>query len=194
MCPDSDGWKDFTMQLLTDGTEIPLPGGVILSASYQPNEAGEGLLNLCCTSVGSYDSRTVSLLLDPWNPEGYRVEQALGGSALVLCGATRIVVIELSSLRLTAAIPFESEECKRQGLPWFVLGPRVMLICTETRVFCLDERLAFRWIWTVLAYSKDWWEIARPPSVDASQVQIALTALGKTADVKIDLGTAAALI
>lgn len=181
------------MELLIDGTELPLSGDILLSASYHRQETGVGSLNLRCTSAVTYDARTISLPLDPWCPEGYRVEQGLGGRVLVICGATRIVVVELPSLRVTAAIPLEYEECERQGLPWFVVGAGVMLIATETRVWCLDERFAFRWCWTVAAHSKDWWEISKAPSINGMLVQIALTAPSKTTEVKLDLLTAAKL-
>jgi hypothetical protein len=182
-----------TMQLLIDGTELPLAGGISLSASYLPQEIGLGSLNLRCNDVVTYDTRTICVPLDPWCPDGYRIEQALGGKALVVCGATRIVVIEMPCLRVKAAIPLEYEECETQGLPWFVIGSGVMLIATETRVFCLDERIAFRWCWTVAAYSKDWWQISQAPRIDATTVRIALTRLNRNADVHLDLLAATVL-
>jgi hypothetical protein len=181
------------MQLPLDGTGLSLAGGLLLSASYQPQEVGSGWLNLQCVGPVTYDPHTTSIQLAPWSPEGYRVEQGLGNKALVVCGAPGIMVIELSSLRVTAAFALEYEECEPQGLPWFVHGSGVMLITTERRIFCVDQRLAFRWCWTVAAYSNDRWEISRAPVLEGNTIQIYLMAPLKTAVAKLDLFTGARL-
>jgi len=182
------------MKLLIDGTELPVAAGFILSASYQPREAGIGTLKLHCTNAVTFEEVSVSIPLDPWCPEGYLVEQGISGRVLILCGATQLLVIELPPLRITASIPLEYEECETRGLPWFVVKDDLVLIATETRIFCLDQRLAFRWCWTAAVHSRDGWVIAEKPRIEGSVAEVSLAAVMKTVNVKLDLVTAAEIL
>lgn len=79
---------------------------------------------------------TAVLKLDPMVPEGFVLEEWARGAA-------RLVLLDEASLTVKVAIPFEFEECEREGLPWIVPLETKVLVATETRVFCIDEPRQF---------------------------------------------------
>jgi hypothetical protein len=178
------------MYLSTGESNLSLAGGLALSATYRSADKGSGLLVLHCTDVQTNDGKKTTLQLDPWSPEGFRIDHWIEGGAVVICGANRIVTISLADLETRSAIPLEYEECEACGQPWFVHGNGLLIIATESRVFCLDKRLAIRWCWTVKVYSQDWWRLVSEPKIEGDILRITLRSPRKDVDVELDVNSA----
>jgi hypothetical protein len=153
-------------------------------------EAGPGTLVLRTTNVATGDTRETSLVLDPLNPSGFWMEEWPQGSAVVICGAARILVLEASSLDLRAVVPFEHEECETLEHPWFVMGESAVLIATESRVFRFDVRPALLWCWTVRVYSTEWFALVGAPVIDDNTVRIKLRSAARDVEVRVGLDDA----
>lgn len=148
--------------------------GTLLTSEYEPSDLGPGRLLLRSTDPNSGDSRETQLQLDPEDPQGYRIEKWPEANALIIGGADRLVVIELATMHPRATIVWEYQECETQDTPWFTGNDDILLISSETRVFCLDRRLAFRWCWTTRIGTKEWVTIENPPAIQREVVSIAL--------------------
>lgn len=173
------------MYVSTDEAEQTLASGGQLAAKYVVGDPG--LLTLRHTDPAGLESSEVELRIDPWAPEGFLVYEWTAGRALAVCGASLLLVLAQPSLELQAAVPWEYEECEVGDFPYFVDAGSVMLVATETRVFCIDDRLAIRWCWTVKVYSNDWWKLAAPPRVEADRVVLLLRSASRDVTVAISI-------
>jgi hypothetical protein len=173
------------MYLSTDEVEQTLESGGQLAAQYVAGDPGR--LTLRHTDQAGSASSEVELRLEPWAPEGFLVHEWAAGGALAVCGASRLLILAEPSLELRAAVPWEYGECEVGDFPYFVTTDGAMLIATETRVFCVDDRLAFRWCWTVKVYSNDWWKLAAPPRVEADKVSLLLRSASRDVTVVISI-------
>jgi hypothetical protein len=140
------------MILKKDGTQVALESGSKwVTATYTPADRGPGLLKLQFQDQATWDIREADLRLDPWIADAYDLYEWRAARACVLSGAMRIVVLDLDTLRTSAAICLEVGEGETIERPRFVETDdgRRLLVATESRVFCLDETRAIRWCWSV---------------------------------------------
>ncbi len=76
------------------------------------------------------------------------------------------------------------------GQPWIVPGNDVLIVASETRVFCIDERLAIRWCWTVKVHSNEWWRIAKVPVIREAVVEVGLESPTSQIDIRLRVADA----
>jgi hypothetical protein len=164
------------MYLSPDGREIELESGEWIAATYTSDP---GRLTITQTATTG-EAKEITLRIDPWAPEGFRMHEWREASGLMVCGATRLVMLDAAELSLKATVPLEYEECETGDRPWFVETKGVLLVATETRLFCFDERLAIRWCWTTRVYSDEWWTLTAPPIVEGTSIQMHLLSPKRT--------------
>lgn len=152
------------MKLATSEAGIPIfAGGQRLSASYASADRGAGTLNLCIEDDATGDVAEGSVKLDPWLLNIYEVEQWRDGNALVVCGAQAVVTMNATTLQSDGRVAFEYEEAEALERPWFTLSNSgEMLVATERRVWCIDKRLAIRWMWSCNTTADRTWICAQP--------------------------------
>lgn len=173
------------MLLPTDGTELQLIPGVNLSGSYTPGDGRPGRLTLTRADTHYSDVAEGMLELDPWSPEGYRVDVWPPGDALLVCGASHLTVLRLSSMQIAAGIALEHEECETLGQPRIIATEDMFIISSETRVFCIDSRLAIRWCWSVRAHSDGWWILDGEPTILNDTVLLRLRSRNEQTELKL---------
>jgi hypothetical protein len=156
-----------------------IASGLLLTTEYQPAEVGSGRLTIRATDPQTGDWREGKVSLDPGHSGGYRVEEWSEGGALLLIGGDSLVVVDAATIRLQAALPWEYKECHFVGLPWLIEGKAMLFVVSETRVFCLDRRLAIRWCWTVRNESTEWVQIASLPVVEGDTLHVPLRTMAR---------------
>lgn len=125
-------------------------GRILLETDWQPGDAGRpGLLWLRLEDQETYESVDGRVRLDPWIADEFHIIELTTGDCFVLCGSPAVVALDASSLALISSLGLEYEEGERIGTPWHVelVESRMLLLATERRVWCVDERGAIRWVW-----------------------------------------------
>lgn len=152
-----------------EGRDVELPSGSILTARYARDDGRVGRANirLIDRSNGSVVESTV--YIEPWDADGFLAHESSDASWLVLCGANAVVVLDAEGLAQRASLPFEHQECENIDQPWITSGEGVTLIATDSRVACIDERRAIRWIWSTRVGGEDWSAIVGPPRVGSGR-------------------------
>lgn len=156
------------MQLKTHGDEVAvMHGRAMLSAEYTPGDRGPGKLVLALVDQETGDRHETVLRLDPWSGNVYEVFEWTQGGALIVCGVPQIVALGLPTLELGGAVGLEYEEAETIDHPWVVEVPDVrrLVVATERRIWCLDERIAIRWMWSARTDHDDRWLFEAPRAV-----------------------------
>jgi hypothetical protein len=156
------------MQLKTHGDEVAvMQGRALLSAEYTPGDRGPGSVVLALVDQDTGDTAETVLRLDPWFRDHYEIIEWPQCSALLICGARQIVALSLPTLGFGAAVAVEYEEADTIERPWTVEVPelRLLIVATERRIWCLDERIAIRWLWSSRTGPDDRWLVAAPRAV-----------------------------
>jgi hypothetical protein len=156
------------MILQTDGTALTLQDGEsTLTAEYAAGDSRTGVLKL------HLDDRTTTLRLDPWSPESYELYDCRSPKCLVLGGAERLVVLDRETLDFRASLWFEYEETETIDQPWFAESAdgQFLVIATDRRVWCLDQRAAIRWCWSVRTRPETYF-IEAAPLVDEQIIRV----------------------
>lgn len=169
------------MQLTTHGEDVPLiHGGTTLSAQYAAADHGPGLTSFTLIDQRTGDHSEIKLQLDPWIADTYEVIESPECSALIVCGARHIIAVELPKLRFGAAVALEYEEAETLDRPWVteIPGRHWLLIATERRIWCIDERIAIRWMWSV-SRGPDLATISTAPIVMGQEVQVSVRIRGR---------------
>lgn len=180
------------MYLSTDGRDLNLKDRTLTVAEYTGGQPPSFRL----FAVDEVDGKVAekSLRMAPWAPEGFRVYDwhAVGG--LVLCGAQQLRLLEAATLETKAAIPLEYGECETGEFPLLQEADDLLMVTTETRVFCMDARLAIRWIWTVKVHSDEWWKIESTPTIETGGIRLRLRSPKREAEVALSLDDGSALL
>jgi hypothetical protein len=137
----------------THGTAELRSGRVRLEADYQPGDAGRpGLLSLRLEDQETYESVDGVIRLDPWIADEYRLIEPTTGDCFLLCGAQAVVAIDASTLAWRSSLGLEYQEGETIDAPWHseIVERRLLILATERRVWCVDERGAIRWVWGCL--------------------------------------------
>ena len=137
------------MIVRTHGTAELRSGQVLLETDWQPGDAGRpGLLSLRLEDQETYESVEGRVRLDSWIADAYLLLE-LTGECFILCGSPAVVALDAASLALISSLGREYEEGEIIGTPWHVevMESRLLILATEQRVWCLDERGAIRWVW-----------------------------------------------
>jgi hypothetical protein len=156
------------MQLKTHGDELAMMGRrAMLTAEYTPGDRGPGRVALSLVDQDTGEASDTALQLDPWSGDVYEVFEWSECGALILCGAPQVVALALPELGFGAAVGLEYEEAETLDHPWFVEVPelRLLVVATERRMWCLDERLAIRWLWSARTQHDDRWLHGPPRAV-----------------------------
>jgi len=128
--------------------DLELSGRTRLRSEYIESEGGAGRLHVEHVA-SSYDTTgNAAWDLDPWAPEGFLVYEWVPGQTCVVCAATRILVIDIRTLAVCGVIPIECDEFRIRSTPWFAASDELLLIASESRVVCVDRRIAIRWFWS----------------------------------------------
>lgn len=161
------------MQLKTHGDELAvMQGRAMVSADYTPGDRGPGQLTLEIVDQETFESGQVVLRLDPWIGNVYEVIEWPQCDVLLLCGAPQIVALALPTLRFGAAVALEYEEVDTLDRPWVIEIPdRRLAVATERRIWCLDERIAIRWMWSSRTGSDDRW-LFEAPRVEGGDLHV----------------------
>lgn len=161
------------MQLKTHGDELAvMRGRAMLSADYTPGDRGPGKLALEIVDQETFESKQAVVHLDPWRGNVYEVIEWPECEALLLCGAPQIVALALPTLRFGAAVALEYEEVDTLDRPWVVEIPnRRLVVATERRIWCLDERIAIRWMWSSRTGREDRW-LFEAPRMEGSDLRV----------------------
>lgn len=137
------------MIVRTHGTVELQAGRILLETDWQPGDADRpGLLSLRLEDQETYESVEGRLRLDPLIADEYLLIE-LTGECFILCGSPAVVALDAASLALISSLGLEYEEAELIGTPWHVeiLESRMLILATERRVWCVDERGAIRWVW-----------------------------------------------
>lgn len=175
------------MQLKTHGDELAMVGGkAMLTAEYTPGDRGPGRVALSLVDQATGDFSDTVLELDPWSGNVYEVFEWSQCGALIVCGTPQIVAVALPALGFGAAINLEYEEAETLDHPWIVEVPelRLLVIATERRMWCLDERLAIRWMWSARTHHDDRW-LFGPPRAVGRDLAIATRTLHRDREVLV---------
>lgn len=171
------------MILKTHGA-VPLRGGrLLIEADYHPSDGGPGLLALRLEDQETGDSVDGLIRLDPWLRDEYRLIEFGAGTCLLVCGEQAVVSIDVASLVLRSSVILEYDEVNTLDVPWHAEPPRggLLVVATQRRVWCLDERGTMRWLWSC-ATSEQARLISGPPTLTDKRVRVALwTARGDIA-------------
>jgi len=131
------------------GTAELRSGRILLETDWWPGDAGRpGLLSLRLEDRETYESVEGRVRLDPWIADEYLLIE-LTGDCFILCGSPAVVALDAASLALISSLGREYEEGEIIGTPWQVeiAESRMLILATERRVWCVDERGAIRWVW-----------------------------------------------
>lgn len=132
------------------GTAELRSGRVLLETDWRPGDAGRpGLLSLRLEDQETYESVEGRVRLDPWIADEYLLIEHPTGDGFILCGSPAVVALDAVSLALISSLGLEHEEGEIIGTPWQVeiAESRRLILATERRVWCVDERGAIRWVW-----------------------------------------------
>ena len=166
------------MYLSTDGRDLILKDRTLAVADYVNGEP---------SSLRGENVAETRLRMDPWAPEGFRAYDWYAVGGLVLCGAQQLRSLAAETLETKGVIHLEYGEFETGEFPLFEEADGLLIITTEMRVFCMDQRLAIRWVWTVQVHSDEWWKIVLTPTIRARAIQLRLRSLKREAEVVLSL-------
>ena len=172
--------------LKTHGTALLRSGRALIEADYRPADGGVGLLALRLEDQETCESLEGLIRLDPWIGDEYGLIEFSAGDCFLVCGTQAVVSVDASSLVLLSSVGLEYQEGETIDSPWHVEieGSGLLVVATERRIWCLDERGAVRWLWSCLTSEQDRW-ISGEPVVRDDRVCVPLgTAQG---DVSVEL-------
>lgn len=163
------------MMLKTHGTTGLRSGRVLLETNYRPADGGPGLLALRLEDQETYESVDGLIRLDPWIGDEYGLIEFRTGKCFLVCGAQAVVAVDASNLALVSSLGLEYQEGETIGAPWHteIEAHRLLVLATERRVWCIDERGAIRWLWTCSTSEQDRW-ISGEPVVGGDRVRVPL--------------------
>lgn len=171
---------------LAIGTALALESSQsLMTCAYAPADSGTGALTL------HLEDQTANLRLDPWSPDGYDVYEGFSRRCLVISGAGRIVVLERATLQVRGALWLDHGEAETIDRPWFAESDdgRFLIIATERHVWCVDDRCAVRWCWSVSSLSETRFVCAAPQLVGRA-VRVPLTSFHGDSVVILDVDDA----
>lgn len=174
------------MRLQTHGTTVLRAGRAVIETDYHAGDGGPGVVSLRLEDQETGDAVEGQLRLDPWSAYEYPLIEFRTGNALVICGAQAIVTVDVPSLTLRSSLALGYEECDRLDAPWHAECEhhRLLVLATERRVWCIDQRGAIRWIWGCQTTERDTW-ITAEPIISADRVRVSLRDIAR--DVVVDL-------
>jgi hypothetical protein len=174
-----------------DGIAV-MQGKALLTVEYTPAGRGAGRTVLTVVDQETGDREDGLLRLDGWEHGMYQIIEWQECPALVVCGADQIVVVDLPKLRFGAAVGLEYEETETLEHPWVVevTGRRRLIVATEVRVWCLDERLSIRWMWSARTQHEPRWVSGAPRMVPGyAQVPVRTLSRDIVVDLSVEDGT-----
>jgi hypothetical protein len=144
-----------------------------LKTDYRPADSGIGLLALERHDEVTADVVYGSVRLDPWIADEYRLIEFATGNCFLICGAEAVVALDRSGLTWLSSVGLEAQECETLDAPWHVelAHVRQLVVATERRAWCIDERGGIRWMWSCSRAERDSW-ISGPPSVEQGSIVI----------------------
>jgi hypothetical protein len=160
------------MRLETTTNEYSLQQGMLsLTSTYSAGDGGPGSLNLEIMGFETGLDVRGTIRLDPWRSNYFPAYDWESANGLVVCGAERWLTLDVRTLRIAAGANFEYEEGETLSEPWLCESPAgdVLILATDRRIFCLDSRLAIRWVWSARVHETDRW-INGPPRVEQTLV------------------------
>ena len=163
------------MIVRTHGTAELRSGRVLLETDWRPGDAGRpGLLSLRLEDQETYESVEGRVRLDPWIADEYLLIE-LTGECFILCGSPAVVALDAATLALISSLGREYEEGELIGTPWQVaiVESRMLILATERRVWCVDERGAIRWVWGCQT-SDRYLRISGPPVPRGDRIRVPL--------------------
>lgn len=172
--------------LRTHGTTALRSGRALIETDYRPGDRGPGLLAMRLEDQETGESVEASIRLDPWSGHEYRLIEPVA-SYVVICGAQAIVAIDASTLAWLSSVALEYEEGERIGSPWHVEIEGRLVLATERRVWCLDERGVIQWMWSCSASERDSW-ISGQPVAEGDRVRLPLRTFHRDFSVELRLG------
>ena len=177
------------MMLKTHGTTALRSGRVLLETDYRRGDAGPGLLSLRLEDQETYESADGQFRLDPWIGEEYPLIEFKTGNCFLICGAQAVVAVAAGSLAWLSSIGLEYQEGETIDSPWHLEleRSRFLVLATERRVWCVDERGAIRWVWGCKTGDQDRW-IAGEPVVAGDRVCVPLRTAKAALSVELQLG------
>jgi len=177
------------MVLTTHGCHIDIGDkNNVLLAEYQPSDGGVGSLTLVLEDQSSMNSVRRTLQLDPWMADRYELYESTMCEALIICGARAIVALRSSILEFGCSIALEYEEAETIDRPWFTDIPdrRFLVVATERRAWCIDDRVAFRWIWNCRTDEEDRW-ISGAPLIEGARLLMPVRSLHREFLIEISM-------
>jgi hypothetical protein len=173
--------------------ELGLSGARSLHSEFAEGASGAGRLQVELVSP-SYDTvGKATWDLEPWSPEAFLVYEWVPGNAFVICGATRLLVVEMSTLAVCGVIVSECEEFRVRSTPWFVANDELLVIGSESRVFCVDRRVALRRVWSTAAFAVDCWMISEPPILEPFAITVRIVRMNQQRELRLRVSDALVL-
>ena len=166
-----------------------LRSGRVLETEYRPGSVGPGMLSLRHTDPTTFESTSGQVRLDPWIADEYQIIELEIGNYFMLCGAQAVVAVEAASLAWLSSIALEYQEGETIDLPWSAESQRsrLLVLATERRVWCLDERGAIRWVWSCTTGDQNRW-ISDEPVIAGDLVRVPLRTVTSAPAVELRLG------
>ncbi len=163
------------IQLNTHGEVLVRSGRALLQADYSSGDGAPGVLSLRLEDQETFDAVDGRLRLDPWSGDVYEMFDWTAGDCFVICGAQAVVALKASTLAIVSSVAMEYEEGETIEAPWFSEAHEhhALIIATERRVWCLDDRATIRWMWSCATAEYERW-ILNPPEVADGRVRISL--------------------
>lgn len=177
------------MKLETHGRIALRSGRALLETSYRPGDAGPGTLSLRLEDQETFESVEGRLRLDPWIGDEYRWFELHSGNYLVIAGAEAVVAVDATTLGWLSSVALEHEEGETIDGPWHVEveAARSLIVATERRLWCMDERGAIRWLWSCSTAGEHHW-IGAAPTVRDNRVLVSLRTPRAERTVEIHMG------
>ena len=168
---------------------VPLRSGrALLETKYLPADNGPGLLTLTLEDQETYESVDGTVRLDPLIADEYGLIEFRTAACFVICGAQAVVGVDISNLSLVSSVGLEFHEAETVGSPWHSESEahRSLVLATERRVWCLDERGAIRWTWACATDDRDRW-ITGAPVIEDGSVRVPLRTMRGEQTIELDL-------
>lgn len=136
----------------------------------------------------TYESVEGLIRLDPWIADEYGLIEFGTGNCFLICGAQAVVSVDASNLVLLSSVGLEYQEGETIDSPWHVEieGSGLLVVATERRVWCVDERGAIRWLWSCSTSEQDGW-ISGEPAVGDERVCVPLRTAKRDLSVELQL-------
>jgi hypothetical protein len=152
--------------LKTHGTAALQSGRKLVETEYRPADRGPGLLSLRLEDQETHLSVHGAVRLDPWIADEFGMIEFRTGNCLLICGAQAVIAVDASSLALLSSVALEYQEGETIDLPWHaeIAERRLLIVATERRVWCIDDRGGIRWVWGCVTSEQDTWVSAAPVS------------------------------